>query len=316
MPTRRAVQAYPPSAAPTACGATTTRSSSSRPQRGATTRRASGGGRTTGGRCESRHTLASAQTHSPRGLAAPCAGVRISKADPNPAHRAIALISLPSVRAAHNLAPPTARVTLVTQNIDELSTRALDALVHAGTVDPALAGVDMSVAREEVARAKDEVLEMHGNVWSVVCTDFACQHRERNHDVPITPALPQSAPPPAQDSTNARTEDDAATEAPVAAETSSTPQSPLAALHASLRAPPALRRTGLRPPTPPPPIPAEQLPRCVRCGALARPGEVWFGEAARHMDEVFARVDEADLCIVVGTSATVSCWLRGAGRGR
>ena len=37
-------------------------------------------------------------------------------------------------------------------------------------------------------------------------------------------------------------------------------------------------------------IPEQDLPRCSKCGALARPGVVWFGEMPRHLDEKVARL--------------------------
>jgi NAD-dependent deacetylase len=48
------------------------------------------------------------------------------------------------------------------------------------------------------------------------------------------------------------------------------------------------------------------LPICA-CGALQRPGVVWFGEAldAAVLDRAFALSESADLCLVVGTSALV-----------
>ncbi|TFY72493.1 hypothetical protein EVG20_g497 [Dentipellis fragilis] len=52
-------------------------------------------------------------------------------------------------------------------------------------------------------------------------------------------------------------------------------------------------------------IPEAQLPRCSKCGALARPGVVWFGEPLQQPDEIEELVDKADLCLVVGTSSTV-----------
>ncbi|TFY83847.1 hypothetical protein EWM64_g174 [Hericium alpestre] len=54
-----------------------------------------------------------------------------------------------------------------------------------------------------------------------------------------------------------------------------------------------------------PDIPESDLPRCKRCGALARPGVVWFGEIPHHVPEINRLVEEADLCLVVGTSSTV-----------
>lgn len=53
-------------------------------------------------------------------------------------------------------------------------------------------------------------------------------------------------------------------------------------------------------------IPLDQLPRCSRCGALARPGVVWFGEMPHHMELIDQLVDQADLCLVIGTSSTVN----------
>ncbi|KAJ3478164.1 hypothetical protein NLI96_g9948 [Meripilus lineatus] len=52
-------------------------------------------------------------------------------------------------------------------------------------------------------------------------------------------------------------------------------------------------------------IPVEKLPRCSKCGELARPGVVWFGEMPQHLDVINELVRKADLCLVVGTSSTV-----------
>jgi NAD-dependent deacetylase len=52
---------------------------------------------------------------------------------------------------------------------------------------------------------------------------------------------------------------------------------------------------------------ADTLPRCGRCGALARPGVVWFGESLdeRTLERVFDAASAADVCLVVGTSGVV-----------
>lgn len=52
---------------------------------------------------------------------------------------------------------------------------------------------------------------------------------------------------------------------------------------------------------------AATLPRCPGCGALARPGVVWFGEALDPdvLEEAFRLASSADICLVVGTSAVV-----------
>lgn len=56
---------------------------------------------------------------------------------------------------------------------------------------------------------------------------------------------------------------------------------------------------------PEPDIPLDQLPRCVKCGGLLRPGVVWFGEVPLYLDEIQAAVDAADVGLIVGTSSTV-----------
>ena len=50
------------------------------------------------------------------------------------------------------------------------------------------------------------------------------------------------------------------------------------------------------------------VPRCRRCGALVRPGVVWFGEAIPPpvLDAAFAAAERADGVLVVGTSASVA----------
>lgn len=49
------------------------------------------------------------------------------------------------------------------------------------------------------------------------------------------------------------------------------------------------------------------LPRCPDCGALLRPGVVWFGEAlpADLLSHAWRVAEAADVCLVVGTSAVV-----------
>jgi len=58
-------------------------------------------------------------------------------------------------------------------------------------------------------------------------------------------------------------------------------------------------------------IDEERLPRCSKCGHLARPGVVWFGEMPQRLPEIDKVVKRADLCLVVGTSSVV-CALRSA----
>jgi NAD-dependent deacetylase len=51
----------------------------------------------------------------------------------------------------------------------------------------------------------------------------------------------------------------------------------------------------------------ETLPRCERCGRLARPAVVWFGESLdpELLDRAFNAANEASVCLVVGTSGVV-----------
>jgi NAD-dependent deacetylase len=51
----------------------------------------------------------------------------------------------------------------------------------------------------------------------------------------------------------------------------------------------------------------ETLPKCETCSALARPDIVWFGESLdpRVLHEAMELASNADVCLVVGTSALV-----------
>lgn len=155
------------------------------------------------------------------------------RANPNPAHMALANLCLPEY--LRSLAP-SAQFTLVTQNVDGLSTRALDMITQGRQTTEKLA----------------TIYEMHGRVLDTVCT--RCSHRENDKRSPICEALGANA--------------DSAEEVN---------------------------------------IPLDQLPRCQQpqCGGLLRPGVVWFGEAPHQLEDIDKVIDEADLCLVVGTSATV-----------
>ncbi|KAH9894302.1 DHS-like NAD/FAD-binding domain-containing protein [Cubamyces lactineus] len=165
-------------------------------------------------------------------------------AQPNPGHLALAMFSIPSIR--HKMAP-RAEFTLITQNVDGLSRRALEQIA---ATHPELADEVNSPA------VQNSMLEMHGRLFDVVCTNQACRHREHNTDSPICPAL-------------AGTENVFAKDEPE------------------------------------PHIDEADLPRCSKCGSLARPGVVWFEEMPWYLDRIDDLVDQADLCIVVGTSSTV-----------
>ena len=65
-------------------------------------------------------------------------------------------------------------------------------------------------------------------------------------------------------------------------------------------------------------IAADTLPRCPQCGALCRPGVVWFGEALPHAP--LARVEAflaepVDLVLLIGTTAVFGYIVEWATRG-
>lgn len=139
--------------------------------------------------------------------------------------------------------------TLITQNVDGLSSRALDEVLEKKGQD-----------RSHVF----PIYEMHGRLVDTICT--ACERRERNiEDEALCPALAAAgAPPPSGEDAHRSADSDAVAD-----------------------------------------IPLKELPRCKQCGGLLRPGVVWFGETPQYMDIIWTLVEQADMCIVVGTSSTV-----------
>ncbi|KLO15663.1 DHS-like NAD/FAD-binding domain-containing protein [Schizopora paradoxa] len=162
---------------------------------------------------------------------------------PNLAHYALAEFSLPYFRSQLGLAKDS-KFTLITQNVDGLSKRALEE-----TCTPE---VIQSISEDP---AHPPMIEMHGRVNDVKCSSPKCGHIEFNPASPICPAL---------DGTEAFVDED-------------------------------IEKT----------IAEDDLPRCSKCKALARPGVVWFGEVPYDLEKIDDLVEEADLCIVVGTSSTV-----------
>jgi len=161
------------------------------------------------------------------------------KAQPNAAHLALARLSIGSVR--EKIAPGST-FTLITQNVDGLSRRALAMATHESSQN--------SLVNDT------SIIEMHGQLFDLLCT--SCGHMEPNFQSPVCMAL-------------SGTEDLV-----------------------------AVGNVDLEPT-----IPVNDLPRCSKCSALARPGVVWFGERLYEARKIQKIVDEADLCIVVGTSSTV-----------
>ncbi|KAF5321302.1 hypothetical protein D9619_000969 [Psilocybe cf. subviscida] len=95
------------------------------------------------------------------------------RASPNNAHRALSAFSLSTFR---DQVAPESSVTLITQNVDGLSPRS-----------------DKEIAEKhpvEVANStKSQLLEMHGRLFDVDCTDKMCSHSEHNLTSPICESL-------------------------------------------------------------------------------------------------------------------------------
>jgi len=220
----------------------------------------------------------------------------VREARPNAAHYALAQLSLDTYRK--HIAP-NSDINIVTQNIDGLGKRSLNHIA------PSIPPNDLPYP-----------IEMHGALADVLCTDYGCQHRETNDTYPLVPAFadPQyqyqsesekaqaakasNKPTPSQSHFNAvkarlegrlfstsRPEISAHLVRDLNAE-----QNEIEALDSILTA------TS---------IPLEQLPRCSKCGALARPAVTFFGENPDQIDEIMKLVQHSDMCIVVGTSSTV-----------
>ncbi|KAF5387798.1 hypothetical protein D9615_000186 [Tricholomella constricta] len=96
------------------------------------------------------------------------------KALPNAAHFSLAVLSLASAR--ENVAPD-ATFTLITQNVDGLSARALEQTLSAHT------------AQSDVQDEALKLLEMHGRLFDVKCTSKSCGHTEFDTTSPICASL-------------------------------------------------------------------------------------------------------------------------------
>ncbi|KAL1719052.1 DHS-like NAD/FAD-binding domain-containing protein [Schizophyllum commune] len=168
-------------------------------------------------------------------------------AKPNPAHKILAKMSIPT--ELKKVAPQAKSFHLITQNVDRLS-----------TVPKVPASTAPKPRRAPPSVFPRSILEIHGRLFDVRCTDASCGHVEEDRSSPLCAALGE-AEAGFTDVTDAGRQ---ITE-----------------------------------------IPPASLPRCRKCGALARPGVVWFGEMPYFLDEINSLVFKADMCLVVGTSATV-----------
>ncbi|KAI0319709.1 DHS-like NAD/FAD-binding domain-containing protein [Amylostereum chailletii] len=100
---------------------------------------------------------------------------RALQATPNPAHFALSVLCIPNLLAG---VAPSAKFTLVTQNIDGLDARALELTARKYEVDLGSLSSETDISR---------LYEMHGRVLDTLCT--VCGHREHNPASPLCPAL-------------------------------------------------------------------------------------------------------------------------------
>ncbi|KAJ3563391.1 hypothetical protein NP233_g8973 [Leucocoprinus birnbaumii] len=94
------------------------------------------------------------------------------RVNPNRAHYALARFTSPDIRAPH--CAPGSTFTLITQNVDGLSPKALKE-------------VSSSVAIPEATQEHPHIIEMHGRLFDISCTN--CDHVVWNTTSPICPAL-------------------------------------------------------------------------------------------------------------------------------
>ena len=162
------------------------------------------------------------------------------------------MLSIPTFRNTLTSSPST-KFTLITQNVDELSRRALHTVYDRHHHQISSSSPTYTYTPNP---PPTEFLEIHRSLFDLLCTE--CQHVEKNYESPICPALKGT-----EEIFEGRSQ------------------------------------------VPEPDIPLDELPHCSSCGALARPGVVWFEEAVPGVDLMNSIAREADLCLVVGTSSIV-----------
>jgi NAD+-dependent protein deacetylase sirtuin 5 len=101
---------------------------------------------------------------------------RAREAKPNAAHVLLAALSVKE--SLHQICPSAETFTLITQNVDGLSRKALDQLT--GTLAS-------KKILEKVTPEPDSIIEMHGRLLATLCG--VCGHREANEESPICAAL-------------------------------------------------------------------------------------------------------------------------------
>ncbi|KAL1667454.1 DHS-like NAD/FAD-binding domain-containing protein, partial [Schizophyllum commune] len=210
-------------------------------------------------------------------------------AKPNPAHKILAKMSIPT--ELKKVAPQAKSFHLITQNVDRLSrsVQALEELTNSSDARSARAEPPRRAPPPVFPRS---ILEMHGRLFDVRCADPSCGHVEEDRSSPLTPALGEAEAGFACLNDIGRQTTDAGRQTTDAGRQTTDAD-------AGRQITDAGRQITE--------IPPSNLPRCKKCGGLARPGVVWFGELEMpyFLDEINSLVFKADMCLVVGTSATV-----------
>ena len=190
---------------------------------------------------------------------------RAREAKPNAAHMVIAALSVKET--LRQICSSAESFTLVTQNVDGLSRRALDQLTSTLTSKKTF---------EKVTPEPQSIIEIHGRIFDTVCR--RCRHREANHNSPICAAL---------EGTDAIVE-----------KQEQEPDIPLSDLPRCTKPDcGGLLRPGLN-------FTLRVICKALPVTKILS-GVVWFGEMPHHLQEIDEVVRKADLAIVVGTSSTV-----------
>ncbi|SCU81414.1 LANO_0B03004g1_1 [Lachancea nothofagi CBS 11611] len=164
---------------------------------------------------------------------------------------------------------------------------------------------------QRAGHPSESLVELHGSVFGLKCTQFFCNYRSRNDkDRFLTPALHKNTPRDTPTTAKKRRRESfrhdevknvkkqhisEEAEGQKSREISMTPDSP----------------SGLKTVTPFPTLETSELPMCPDChSGLLRPAVVWFGESLplTQMDEVdrfFNVGNPVDLVLVIGSSGKV-----------
>ncbi|SCU78245.1 LAFA_0A05666g1_1 [Lachancea sp. 'fantastica'] len=166
---------------------------------------------------------------------------------------------------------------------------------------------------QRAGHPSDSLVELHGSVFGLKCTQFFCNYRSCNdRDKFLTPALHRNTPSITPNTAKKRrrnsVQDAPAVKKARLAEPNESGDKHETQLDTSIE--PSAGKNS-QPEAPLPTLDASELPRCPECHeGLLRPAVVWFGESLplRQMDDVdrFFNVGEpVDLVLVIGSSGKV-----------